>query len=150
MNKIFFEDITIGDTAEFGSYKVTKEEVIEFASKYDPQPFHLDEDAAKQSVFGSLCASGWHSCAMTMRMLVDQMRSVGMASMGSPGMDSIKWVRPVMVGDTLSVKTKVTAKRESKSRPNIGFLKATYEVSNQHGKTVMVMHANYMVAKRAK
>jgi len=148
MYEVYFEDITVGDVAEFGAYNVTKEEVIDFATKYDPQPFHLDEEQAKVSVFGGLCASGWHSCAMTMRMLVDHMRERRVASMGSPGMDSIKWIRPVMVGDTLHVQASVDAKRESKSRPEIGFLKGTYKVTNQKGENVMVMHSNYMVAKR--
>jgi len=150
MYKVFFEDINVGDTSEFGSYLVSKEEIIDFAQKYDPQPFHLDEEAAKSSVFGGLCASGWHTCAMLMRMLVDNMTKLGMASLGSPGMDGIKWKRPVMVGDTLSVKAKVDAKRDSASRPTIGFLKGTYEVLNQKGETVMIMHSNYMVAKRNK
>jgi acyl dehydratase len=150
MFKIFFEDLEIGQEDTFGAYEVTKEEVVEFASKYDPQPFHLDEGLAKQSVFGGLCASGWHTCAMLMRMLVDRMMKEGMASMGSPGIDGIDWKKPVMVGDVLSVKTVITAKRDSKSRPNIGFLKGTYEVSNQHGDLVMVVRSNYMVAKRNK
>jgi len=148
MYKVYFEDITVGDVAKFGSYEVTKEEVIDFATKYDPQPFHLSEELAKQSVFGGLCASGWHTCAMMMRMLVDQMQEVGVASLGSPGMDGIKWMRPVMVGDTLSVEASVDAKRESNSRPELGFLKGTYKVFNQKGETVMVLHSNYMVAKR--
>ena len=148
MYKVYFEDITVGDIAKFGSYQVTKEEVIDFATKYDPQPFHLSEELAKQSVFGGLCASGWHTCAMMMRMLVDQMQEVGVASLGSPGMDGIKWMRPVMVGDTLSVEASVDAKRESNSRPELGFLKGTYKVFNQKGETVMVLHSNYMVAKR--
>ena len=148
MSKIYFEDVSIGDEATFGAYKVTKGEIIEFAGKYDPQPFHLDEAAAQNSVFGALCASGWHTCAMMMRMLVDNMKETGFASLGSPGMDGIEWKRPVFVGDTLSVKTNVTAKRESKSRPSVGLMKGTNIVLNQNGETVMVMHSNYMVARR--
>jgi len=148
MYKIYFEDLPIGHSDSFGTYKVCKDEIIEFAQKYDPQPFHLDEKAAQASVFGALCASGWHTCAMLMRMLVDHMQAIGMASMGSPGMDGIEWKRPVFAGDTLSVTTKVTAKRESKSRPKVGFVKGTYDVTNQKGETVMLMHSNYMVARR--
>ncbi len=148
MYQVYFEDITVGDVSEFGAYKVTREEIIDFASKYDPQPFHLDEEAAKKSVFGGLCASGWHTCAMLMRMLVDHLQDKGVASMGSPGIDSIKWIRPVMVGDTLHVRASVDAKRDSNSRPNLGLLKGTYLVSNQNGEKVMTMNSNYMVAKR--
>jgi acyl dehydratase len=148
MYKIFYEDISVGDSQNFGGYKVTKQEIIEFATKYDPQPFHLDEEAAKNSVFGGLCASGWHTCAMLMRMLVDHLQDKAVASLGSPGIDGIKWIRPVMVGDTLHVETNVTAKRESKSRPNLGLLKGTYIVTNQKGEKVMTMQTNYMVAKR--
>lgn len=148
MYNVFFEDISVGDVSKFGAYHVTKEEIIDFATKYDPQPFHLDEEQAKKSVFGGLCASGWHTCAMTMRMLVDHLHEQRVASMGSPGMDSIKWIRPVMVGDTLHVTASVDAKRESKSRPELGFLKGTYKVTNQKGENVMSMHSNYMVAKR--
>lgn len=148
MYKVYFEDISVGDVSEFGAYEVTKEEIIDFAEKYDPQPFHLDEEAAKNSVFGGLCASGWHTCAMLMRMLVDNMQAVGMASMGSPGIDGIQWKRPVMAGNILSVKATVDSKRDSRSRPKIGFLKGTYDITNQKGETVMIMHSNYMVAKR--
>jgi len=148
MYKVYFEDISVGDVSEFGTYYVSKEEIIDFAEKYDPQPFHLDEEAAQNSIFGGLCASGWHTCAMLMRMLVDHMQAVKMASMGSPGIDGIEWKRPVMAGDTLSVKAAVDAKRDSASRPNIGFLKGTYAITNQKGETVMILRSNYMVAKR--
>jgi len=148
MYKIYFEDLVVGRTEMFGTYKVCKDEIIEFAQKYDPQPFHLDEKAAAASVFGALCASGWHTCAMLMRMLVDHLHANGVASMGSPGMDGIEWKRPVFVGDTLSVTTTITAKSESKTRPKIGFLKGNYDVTNQKGETVMLVRSNYMVAKR--
>lgn len=148
MYKVYFEDISVGDVSTFGAYLVSKDEIIDFAEKYDPQPFHLDEEVAKASLFGGLCASGWHTCAMLMRMLVDNMQAVGMASLGSPGIDGIEWKRPVMAGDTLSVRATVDAKRDSKSRPNVGFLKGTYDITNQKGETVMIMRSNYMVGKR--
>lgn len=148
MFKIFYEDIVVGKTESFGSYEVTKDEIIDFASKYDPQPFHLDETAAKQSVFGDLCASGWHTCAMTMRMLVDHMMGKGLASMGSPGVDEIKWLKPVFPGDVLSVRGELVEKRESQSRPNIGLIKSKYEVQNQTGTTVMTLKTNAMMLKR--
>lgn len=148
MFKIFYEDIVIGETESYGRYEVTRDEVIDFASKYDPQPFHLDEEAAKHSVFGGLCASGWHTCAMMMRMIVDNMMANKAAGMGSPGLDGVEWKKPVMVGDILSVKSTPTEKRESKSRKNIGLVKGTNEVFNQHGDLVMVVRTNYMMAKR--
>ncbi len=148
MFKIFFEDLEIGVAETFGSYAVTKEEVIDFASKYDPQPFHLDEEVAKQSVFGGLCASGWHTCAMTMRLLVDHMMAQGFAGMGSPGVDEIKWKRPVFPGDTLSVRGELVEKRDSQSRPNLGLVKSRYQVFNQNNEMVMQLVTNAMVLKR--
>ncbi len=148
MFKVFYEDLSIGDTDTFGSYVVTKEEVLDFAEKYDPQPFHLNEKIAKQSVFGGLCASGWHTCAMTMRMMVDHLMKQGLASMGSPGIDELKWRKPVFPGDTLTVTTTITEMRLSEKRPNIGFLKSDYIVTNQNKEIVMTMIGNYMVATR--
>ena len=148
MFKVFFEDVNVGDKKEFGHYEVTKQEVIDFASKYDPQPFHLDEEAAKNSVFGVLCASGWHTSAMTMAMVVKDFTQTGLAGMGSPGLDFLNWHQPVKVGDTLSVITEAVEKRESKSRPNLGFLKNKITTLNEKGETVMTMQANVMVLKR--
>ncbi len=148
MFKVFFEDVNVGDKKEFGHYEVTKKEVIEFASKYDPQPFHLDEEAAKSSVFGALCASGWHTSAMTMAMLVKDFTKSGFAGMGSPGLDFVNWHQPVKVGETLSVMTEVVEKRESKSRPNLGFMKSKTTTLNEKGEAVMTMQANVMVLKR--
>ena len=148
MFKIFYEDIKIGETEEFGTYPVTREEVIDFASKYDPQPFHMDEELAKNSVFGDLCASGWHTGAMMMNMLVNQTMGSGMASMGSPGLDKVEWLKPVFPGDTLSLRGKIIEKRESKSRPNLGLLKSEYEVLNQKSEVVMRTVANSMILKR--
>jgi len=148
MFKVFYEDLEIGKQETFGSYEVTKEEVIEFATKYDPQPFHMDEEMAKSSVFGSLCASGWHTCAMTMRILVDYMSTQGFAGMGSPGVDGIKWKQPVLPGDTLHVRGELIEKRESQSRSNLGLVKSKYSVFNQKEELVMQLVTNVMVLKR--
>lgn len=148
MFKVFYEDLVIGSEEAFGAYEVTKEEIIEFASKYDPQPFHLDEEMAKHSVFGNLCASGWHTCAMTMSLLVDYMKDKGFAGMGSPGVDNIRWKTPVFPGDVLSVKSEVIEKRESQSRPNLGLVKSKYHVFNQKDELLMEMVTNVMVLKR--
>jgi len=131
-----FENFKIGQKENFGAYEVTEEEIIEFASKYDPQFFHLDHAAAKQSLFGGLCASGWHTCAMTMSMMVTNMDLNG-RSLGSPGIDSLRWLRPVFPGDVLSVQMEVLDTIPSKSRPNIGVVVSKVSVSNH--KEVVVM-----------
>lgn len=148
MFKVFYDDIEIGQTERYGAYEVTREEVIDFARKYDPQPFHLDDEAAKQSVFGALCASGWHTCAMMMRMLVDNLTEQKSASMGSPGVDAIRWKQPCFPGDILSVESTVTEKRDSASRPKIGFLKSDLVIKNQRDEVVMTVTTNYMMLKR--
>ena len=135
-NYIPFESFEVGQVNKFGAYKVTEAEVIEFAKKYDPQYFHLDHEAAKDSLFGGLCASGWHTCAMTMSMMVANMDERGM-SLGSPGIEDLRWLRPVYPGDVLSVRMEVMAIRPSKSRPNIGIVSSKTTVSNQEWMAVM-------------
>lgn len=148
MFKIYFEDFEIGATDTFGAYEVTKEEIIDFASKYDPQPFHLNEEIAKQSVFGDLCASGWHTCGMVMRLSVDNLMARGVAGMGSPGVDELKWKKPCFPGDVLSVTTEVLEARPSQSRPNLGLVKSRMTAKNQAGDVVMTMVANMMILRR--
>lgn len=131
-----FESFEIGQKQNFGAYKVTEDEIIEFASKYDAQFFHLDHEAAQDSLFGGLCASGWHTCAMTMSMMVENMDLHG-RSLGSPGIDSLRWLRPVYPGDILSVQMEVLDTVPSKSRPNIGVVTNKVSVSNQKGIVVM-------------
>jgi len=131
-----FESFEVGQVQEFGAYEVTEKEVIEFASKYDPQFFHLDPEAAKSSLFGGLCASGWHTCAMTMAMLVENMEKTG-RSLGSPGIDELRWTRPVYPGDVLSVRMEVLELLPSKSKPGIGFVVSQTTVSNQDAVPVM-------------
>jgi len=131
-----FESFEVGHVQGFGAYVVTEKEVIEFASKYDPQFFHLDPEAAKSSLFGGLCASGWHTCAMTMAMLVENMEKTG-RSLGSPGIDELRWTRPVYPGDVLSVRMEVLELLPSKSKPGIGFVVSQTTVSNQDAVPVM-------------
>ena len=131
-----FESFRIGKKQNFGAYEVTEKEIIEFASKYDAQFFHLDHEAAKESLFGGLCASGWHTCAMTMSMMVENMDLHG-RSLGSPGIDSLRWLRPVYPGDVLSVQMEVLDTVPSKSRPNIGVVTNKVSVSNHKGVVVM-------------
>ena len=131
-----FESFEIGQKQSFGTYEVTEDEIIEFANKYDAQFFHLDHEAAKDSLFGGLCASGWHTCAMTMSMMVENMDLHG-RSLGSPGIDSLRWLRPVYPGDILSVQMEVLDTVPSKSRPNIGVVTNKVSVSNHKGVVVM-------------
>ena len=133
----FFEDFEVGATQEFGEYLVTEEEILEFASKYDPQPFHLSDEAAKETLFGGLCASGWHTCAIVMRMIVDNMPKEGNGSLGSPGIDELRWTKPVFPGDTLRVKNTILSKTDSRSRPDLGSLQMQNEVFNQNNELVM-------------
>lgn len=131
-----FESFEVGQVQTFGSYEVTEAEIIEFAGKYDPQFFHLDHEAAKQSLFGGLCASGWHTCAMTMAMMVENMDKRG-KSLGSPGIDTLRWVRPVYPGDVLSVHIEVLETVPSRSRPEIGVIVSKVTVRNQQDIDVM-------------
>ena len=134
---LYFEDLEPGTTASFGHYEVTRDEVIEFASKYDPQPFHLSDQAAAATHFGRLSASGWHTCAMVMRMLVDNMSVNRQAGLGSPGLDELRWLKPVYPGDTLRVETELLDKTASRSRPEMGSFRSAMRVYNQHDELVM-------------
>ena len=144
----YYEDLEVGTKASFGHYEVTREEVLEFASKYDPQPFHLDDEAAAQTYFGRVSASGWHTCAMTMRMMVEQFTSQQVASLGSPGIDELRWIKPVYPGDTLRVESELIEKRRSKSKPHMGFTKSRQTTFNQHGEPVMSMIGNSIIGVR--
>jgi acyl dehydratase len=144
----YFEDLEVGSSASFGSYAVTREEVMEFAAKYDPQPFHLSDEAAAKTHFGRLSASGWHTCAMTMAMLVENLKRNRQAGLGSPGMDELKWLKPVYPGDTLRCETEVLEKRRSASRPEMGLFKSRLTVFNQDDVAVMTMVSNGLIATR--
>ncbi len=145
----YFEDIAVGDTARFGSYPVTREAVIDFARQYDPQPFHLSDEAAAQTHFGRLAASGWHSCAMTMAMLVEQWKVDPVASLGAAGIDELRWRRPVYPGDTLSCETEVLTTRPSSSRPEMGSVASRVTVRNQDDQVVMTFISQALIATRA-
>ena len=145
---LYFDDIEVGFKRSFGSYEVTREEVLEFAQKYDPQPFHLSDEAAAQTHFGRLAASGWHTCAMTMAMLVENMKAHRTASLGSPGIDELRWVRPVYPGDTLRCESEVIAKRRSASRPGMGLFKSRLTIFNQDDAVVMTFVSNGMIETR--
>jgi acyl dehydratase len=144
----YFEDIVIGEKQSFGSYAVTREEVIEFANKYDPQAFHLDDEAAAKTHFGRLSASGWHTCSMTMAMMVENFKGQQWASLGSPGIDELRWLKPVYPGDTLRVEAEVIEKRQSASRPEMGITKSRQTVFNQHNEAVLSMVSNGLIMVR--
>ena len=135
----YFEDIPVGRMHAFGRYDVTREEVLAFAEKYDPQGFHLDEAAAAKTHFGRLSASGWHTCAMTMAMLVENMQGRKQAGLGSPGVDELRWLKPVYPGDTLRCETEVFEKRRSASRREMGIFKTRVKVFNQNDEPVLAM-----------
>ena len=144
----YFGDIVVGEKHSFGSYAVTREEVLDFARKYDPQPFHLSDEAAAATHFGRLAASGWHVCAMAMAMLVEHMNMFEQASLGSPGLDELRWQRPVHPGDTLRCETEVLAARPSASRPEMGLVKSRMTVFNQDDVAVTTFVSNAMIATR--
>jgi acyl dehydratase len=127
---LHYEDFPAGEIVTYGAYEVTAEEITAFAAEYDPQPFHLDEEAGRASVLGGLCASGWHVCAMMNRMNVDAYL-VRAAGMGSFGLEEVKWLRPVFVGDTLSIRRSTIERRISARRPEMGIIKFHWQMLNQ-------------------
>lgn len=145
---MWFEDVEVGARASFGRYAVTREEVVAFAERYDPQPFHLSDEAAAKTHFGRLSASGWHSCAMTMAMLVEHLKDTDQASLGSPGIDELRWLKPVYPGDTLRCETEVLEKRASASRPEMGITKSRMTVFNQDDVPVMTFISNGLISTR--
>ena len=146
---MYFEDLEPGSTAKFGRYDVTREEVIEFASKYDPQPFHLSDEAAAQTHFGRISASGWHTCAMVMRMMVGNITERKQAGLGSPGLDELRWLRPVYPGDTLRVETTLLDKTPSRSRPEMGSFRSQVKVFNQDDVLVATMKSIGLIRRRS-
>ena len=145
--KYFWEDLPVGTTLDIGSTTVDRDEVIAFASKYDPQPFHLDEAAAAKSMFGKLSASGWHTCSMAMGLMVRGFLHEA-ASLGSPGLEKIKWMKPVYPGDTLTLKQTILESRPMKSRPDVGLTRTLWEMFNQHGEQVLMMDGYGMFRRR--
>ncbi len=144
----FFEDLVVGTETLFGHYEVTREEVLDFARKFDPQPFHLSDEAAASTHFGRLAASGWHTGAMAMSVIVRSMGDGPSASLGSPGIDELRWLKPVYPGDRLTVRGKIIEKTPSRSRSDLGSVRTTTEVINQDGDTVMRYISIVLVRRR--
>ncbi len=144
---IYWEDIPADGRVEMGRHTFGDAEIIAFARQFDPQPFHTDPEAAKESFFGGLVASGWHTCVMGMRFIVES--HVGKTvSLGSPGVENIRWLKPVRSGDTITYYRVTLEKRASQSRPGVGLVKSRWEALNQAGETVMTMEGWGMFGRR--
>ncbi len=143
----YWEDFRVGQSPEFGALPVTREAIVAFAAQFDPQPFHLDDRAAEAGLFGKLSASGWHTCAMAMRMMCDDYL-IESSSLGSPGIDSLRWTKPVHPGDTLSVRLSTLESRPMASRPKVGLVLSKWEVLNQHRELVLTMQGWGMFGRR--
>jgi acyl dehydratase len=147
VSKRYFEDFAVGQTFGSGRLKVEPDRIKSFATEFDPQPFHLDEEAARRTIFGGLAASGWHTAALTMRLLVDSELDPAGGIIGA-GFDELRWPRPVRPGDELHLESEVLEARPSKSRPEQGWIKVRTTTSNQNGEPVQVLVANLVVPRR--
>ena len=136
---IHWEDFAVGQVRELGSLTVSRQEILDFARQFDPQPFHLDDEAAKASVFGGLCASGWHTCALAMRLMVTNFLHQT-SSLGSPGLEDVRWHKPVFPDDTLSLRHTILATKPMRKRADVGLVQTRWEMFNQHGQTVLTMN----------
>jgi acyl dehydratase len=145
---IYFEDLEVGAETHFGSYDVTREEMLEFAKKYDPQPFHLSDVAAAKTHFGRMSASGWHTCAMTMAVLARYSVEHEQAGLGSPGIDELRWKKPVYPGDRLHVRGRIIEKTPSRSRPEMGSFRTEMTVTNQEEVPVMTFTSIVLIRRR--
>ena len=135
---IWWEDFKVGEAAQLGRHTFTQQEIVAFARQFDPQPFHLDPATAAQSVFAGLIASGWHTCAIGMRLMCEALIQ-HTVSLGSPGVDNIRWLKPVRAGDTLTYRRIVLEARASATRPGVGLVKHRWEAANQDGDLVLTM-----------
>jgi acyl dehydratase len=144
----YFEDFQVGEVHETGSHVVSREEILAFARQFDPQPFHLDDEAARTSIFGGIIASGWHTASICHRLVVEDTLGKA-ASLGSPGVDELRWLRPVRPGDTLTARVEVLSLTPSRSKPDRGAIKFRFEVRNQNGETVMTEIANALFSRRS-
>jgi len=145
---IYFEDLDVGAETDFGSYHVTRDEVLEFARKYDPQPFHLSDEEAAKTHFGRIAASGWHTAAMVMAVIARKVVGEEQAGLGSPGIDELRWLKPVYPGDTLHVRGRIVDKTPSRSKPEIGSFRTETNVTNQDGVPVMRFTSIVLIRRR--
>lgn len=147
LTELYFDDFTPGEEIRTRGVTLTDGDIIDFALKFDPQPFHLDAEAARQSIFGGLIASGFHTMALTFRMFC-QTNALAASSLGSPGIDEVRWLQPVRPGDTLSVVVRVLDTRASTSKPDRGIVNLQYTTLNQRGEPVMTMVAKQLLRRR--
>ena len=145
--KYYWEDFPVGDVREIAATTVNREDMLRFSGEFDPQPFHVDEAAAAESIYGGLIASGWHTCSLAMRMMCDAYL-VESASLGSPGMDSIKWLKPVRPGDSVRLRMTVLGARVLESKPHIGMIRWQWRLLNQNDERVMEMEGHSMLLRR--
>jgi len=145
--KHYWEDLQPGTTRDLGRVTLSAEEIKAFAEQFDPQPFHIDEAAGRRSIFGNLCASGWHTCALAMRLTVDNFLTES-ASMGSPGVENVRWLKPVYPGDTLGLQHTIVEARPLRTRADTGLVRAMWEMFNQNGEKVMQMEGYGMFRRR--
>jgi acyl dehydratase len=144
--QFYFEDFSVGETLEIGRHTISEAEILEFAGRYDPQPFHADAGRARSSIYGGLIASGWQTCAITMRVICDAYL-LDAASMGSPGMEEIRWLKPVRPGDTLIVKRTIEEARPT-SKPDRGLVLTRWDIYNQRDEHVMMMRGYGLFGRR--
>jgi acyl dehydratase len=144
---LYWEDFKVGETVEMGSHRFSAQEIVEFGRQFDPQPFHVDPEAARESFYGELIASGWHTCSIAMRLMCDSYVN-RTRSMGSPGVDNIRWLAPVKTGDTLTYRRTVLEARASRSRPDAGLMRTQWEAVNQDGVRVLSMEGWSMIGRR--
>ena len=145
---IYLDDLELGAETYFGSCEVTREEVLDFARKYDPQPFHLSDEAAAKTHFGRLAASGWHSCAMVMGVIARHVVDTEQAGLGSPGIDELRWLKPVYPGDTLHVRATIVDIRPSRSKPEMGSFRSATVVTNQDDVPVLTFTSIVLMRRR--
>lgn len=145
--RICYEDFEVGSVRTFGPRRVTREEIIEFASEFDPQPMHLDDEAASKSLLKGLSSSGWHTCAIMMRMIYDGFLHES-SSLGAPGVDEVRWIRPVRPNDELTIRLTCLEKRDSRSRPQVGLVRFNLEMLNAKDETVMQSSYSGFFGKR--
>jgi acyl dehydratase len=145
--KYFWEDLEPGSVRELGSITPSAEDIKEFAKQFDPQPFHIDEAAGRRSIFGNLCASGWHTCALAMKLCAENFLNES-SSMGSPGLESLRWLKPVYPGDTLHLRHTILESRPLRKRTDIGLVLSSWELFNQNNEKVLYMEGYGMFRRR--
>ena len=144
---LHWEDLVVGEVRALGQVTPTREETVAFASQFDPQPFHLNDEAARQSVFGALSASGWHTCGMAMRLMVTNFLC-RTTSLGSPGLETLRWPKPVYPGDTLRLQLTLSDKKPMRNHPGVGMVRTVWEMFNQHDEKVLHMEGWAMFRRR--